>query len=171
MRGWHLAAAFVLLLPAGLSAQHDRGHASLMFGVTEYDLSGVSTSPIYAIRVAGPLRRNLLIEGSLGYVRTEQDSGDSDLFLPEVQAQIQGTWDRFSPYLGLGAGIAIDKPRDDDELFERETDVDFAPAFSAGVKVRLTRGVGVRIDGRLHGIEPDFAGTVSALTGGFTYTW
>lgn len=171
MRGLILAAVVALTLPAAAAGQHDRAHASLMFGVTEYDLSGVNTSPIYAVRVAGPLRRNLLIEGSLGYVRTDQQGGETDLFLPEVQAQLQGNWDRFSPYIGLGAGVAIDKPRDDDPVFDPETDVDFAPAFSAGVKVRVARGVGVRVDGRIHGIEADFVGTVSALTGGLTYTW
>ena len=167
MRCLTAAALAALLLPSAADAQHSRTHVSVMAGVTEYDLSGVHTSGIYALRLAAPWHPNLLVEGSLSYVRTEQDFGESDLFLPEVQAQLQGTWARFSPYVGIGAGAAFDLPKDED----LETDTDFAPVFSVGARVAVAQGVGVRIDGRLHGIEADFTGTVSELTGGFTFTW
>ncbi|MBW3535369.1 MAG: porin family protein [Gemmatimonadetes bacterium] len=168
MRWTYAVALAALALPAAASAQHDRTHASLMAGITEFDLSGVGTTGIYALRAAMPWHENLLVEGSLSYARTGQQFGSTDLFLPEIQAQLQGTWRRLSPYLGLGAGVAIDRPSGPTD---GPTDVDFAPAFSVGVRVGVARGVGVRIDGRLHGIEADFTGTVSELTGGLMFTW
>jgi hypothetical protein len=168
MRWTLLVAAAALAVPAATAAQANTTHISVMAGVAEYDLSGVETSPIYAIRYAGPLHPNLLVEGSLGYIRTDQQFGASDLFLPEVQVQLNGTWGRFSPYLGVGAGIAYDRPRGATGV---DSDLDFAPAFSVGARVRVAQDVGIRVDGRLHGIEADFTGTVSALTGGIAFSW
>lgn len=168
MRWLCLAAAAALALPAAASAQHDRTHVSVMAGITEFDLSGTGTTGIYAIRAAMPWYDHLLVEGSLGYARTGQQFGSSDLFLPEVQAQLQGRWRRLSPYVGLGAGAAIDLPSAQSGVAD---DVDFAPSFSAGFRLGVAPGVGIRVDGRLHGIGADFVGTVSALTGGLTFNW
>lgn len=168
MRWIYMASLAALALPSAAAAQHDRTHVSVMAGVAEYDLSGVNTSAIYALRAAMPWHPNLLLEGSLSYVRTSQQFGESDLFLPELQAQLQGTWGRFSPYLGLGAGVAIDLPAEETGVRD---DVEFASAFSVGVRVGVAEGVGLRVDGRVHGIEPDFTGTVSELTGGLTFSW
>jgi len=172
MRWLCLAAAAVLAAPSAAMAQrdsaHDRTHVSVMAGITEYDLSGVDQSAIYALRLAVPWHPNLLVEGSLGYVRTEQQFGRTDLFLPELQAQLQGRWGSFSPYVGLGAGLAIDLPKGDTGVNDS---MNFAPSFAAGLRVDVAPGVGVRVDGRIHGIEADFTGTVSALTAGLTFTW
>lgn len=161
-----LAAALTLPLPA-LAAAQEASHVSVMAGVTEFDLSGVGTTGIYAVRADVPVWPNLLLEGSLSYARLDQQFGRSDLFIPEAQVQLQGTWGRFSPYVGLGGGAAVDVPQDD----ALETDTDFAPSVAAGARVAVAMGVGVRVEGRIHGIEADFTGTVSELTAGFSVAW
>lgn len=168
LRPTALITLALLAGPTTVAAQHHGPHASIMAGAAEYDLSGVNTSPVYAVRAAVPLRRNVLMEGSFSYVPTAQQFGKSHLLLPEVQAQLQGTWGRFSPYLGLGGGVAIDLPEEDTGA---EDEVDFAPSFSVGLRVTMAPGVGLRADGRLHGIGADFAGGVSELTAGFTFGW
>jgi hypothetical protein len=156
--------AVLVMLGAPVSAAAQT-HVSLMAGVSEYDLSGVNTSPLYAVRVAGPVHTNLLVEGGLSYIATEQQFGDAALFIPEAQAQLQGIWGRFRPYVGLGAGLAIERPDDDTGV---EGEIDFSPSAALGVRIDLTPKVGIRLDGHLHGIEADFVGTVSALTAGIT---
>lgn len=162
MKSTVIAVLVMLGAPAAVAAQTE---VALMAGASEYDLSGVSTSPIYAVRVSGALHPNLLVEGGVSYIGTEQQFGEAALFIPELQAQLQGTWGRFRPYLGLGAGVAIERPDEDTGV---EGEVDFSPSAALGVRLDLTPGVGLRIDGRLHGIEADFTGTVSALTAAIT---
>ena len=162
MKSAMFAVLVILGAPVAAAAQT---HVSLTAGVAEYDLSGVNKNPIYAVRVAGPVHPRLLVEGGLSYIATEQQFGDADLFLPEVQAQLQGTWGRFRPYFGLGGGLAIERPEADTGV---EGDIDFSPSVALGVRVDLNPKVGVRIDGRLHGIQPQLRGMVSGLAAGLT---
>jgi hypothetical protein len=160
---WSVIAALMMI--GGPVAATAQTHVSLTAGFTEYDLSGVNTGGIYAARIAAPVHPNLLVEGGISYVATEQQFGDAALFIPELQAQLQGSWGRFSPYLGLGAGLAVERP-DEDSGFDGETD--FSPSVALGLRIAVNPKVGFRLDGRLHGIEADFVGTVSALSAGFT---
>jgi hypothetical protein len=157
--------AFLVMIGVAPVAATAQTHVSLMAGFTEYDLAGVNSGGFYAARVATALHPNLLIEGGVSYVATEQQFGDAALFIPELQAELQGTWGRFSPYLGLGAGLAVERP-DEDTGVEGHTD--FSPSIALGVRIAVNPQVGVRLEGRVNGIEPDFIGTVSALSAGFT---
>ena len=47
-----------------------------------------------------------------------------------------------------------------------DADVNFAPSASLGARIRIVEGLALQAEGRLHGIEPDFAGTVMEITGG-----
>lgn len=90
----------------------------------------------------------------------------ADVFIPGVQVQLQGTSGRFSPYAGLGAGVTV-------ETFEEdvEDDVSFSPSFSAGLRIALADGAGVRLEGRLNGVGADFRGMYSEITGGISVSW
>ena len=60
--------------------------------------------------------------------------------------------------------MAIDAP--EEEALDRE--VDLATSVAVGAIVALTERVGLRVDGRLHGIEIDYTGTVSGITAGLS---
>jgi hypothetical protein len=157
------AALLTLALPAAAAAQQ----LSLMGGRAEYDLSGVHTSNVWAVRAAGAAASFLLVEGSVSYIHTEQDFGRTELWLPEVQVQAQKIWGAFAPYLGAGVGMAIDDPDDDviDEVV-LETEVDLTTSVAVGVRIGLLDWLGLRAEGRLQGIEIDYTGTVAGVTAG-----
>ena len=85
-----LALVALLALPVAAAGQDGR-HVAVMAGRSEYDLSGVDRSNLYAVRLALPVRANLLAEGSLSYVHTRQQFGRTDLWIPEVQLQLYRT--------------------------------------------------------------------------------
>jgi hypothetical protein len=155
-----LFAALLTLAPAGAAAQE----LALMAGRAEYDLSGVRTSNVWAVRWTDPVRSFLVTDWSVTYIHTRQQFGRSDFWLPESQFQVQGLWGAFAPYLGAGIGLAIDDP-DDDAL---DTEVDLATSAAVGVRLAVAERIGLRVDGRLHGIEIDYTGTVAGLTAGVT---
>lgn len=161
-----VVAALLVTLVVHPAAAQDRPSTrlSLMAGITEFDLSGVNTAAMFAVRVDRPFHPRVLGEASLSYARLEQQFGRSELFIPEIQVQFQGAWRWLEPYLGIGLGLAIDEP----ESPLLDWDVDPAPSAAVGVRADVNESVGVRVDGRFHGIGWDFAGTVSALTGGVT---
>ncbi|MGE0160500.1 MAG: outer membrane beta-barrel protein [Gemmatimonadales bacterium] len=165
-----LFAGMVLAIPARASAQsvpqwYD-GHVSLSGGVSIYDRSGTGTMGIYALRADMPVYPNLLVEAGLSYARRGHDPRFGDLFIPGIQAQLQGLSERFNPYVGMGAGVTVE--RRDGAV---EDDVSFAPSFSAGVRIAIADGVGFRMEGRLHGVGANFRGVYSEMTGGLSVSW
>ena len=155
----------LLALPTPAAAQQ----LSLMAGRAEYDLSGVHTSNVYAVRLGTPVEPVFILEGGLSYIHTRQQFGRTHLWMPEVQLQAQALIGPFAPYLGVGVGVAIDAPEDDpdvllDDVFETETD--FTSSVSAGIRLGLGEVVGLRVEGRIRGIEIDWVGTVTELTAG-----
>jgi hypothetical protein len=147
-----------LAVPFHSSAQE----LSLMAGRAEYDLSGVHTSNIWAVRAAGAARSFLLAEASVSYIHTRQQFGRSALVIPEAQVQVQAVWRAFAPYLGAGIGLAIDNPEDD----ALDTKTDLATSAAVGLRVAVTEAIGLRVDARLHGIEIDYTGTITGVTAG-----
>lgn len=165
-----LFAAFVLSGPAAASAQESPqwydGHVSLSGGVSIFDRSGTGTMAIYALRLDMPVYPNLLLEGGLSYARRGHDPRFGDLFIPGVQLQLQGLSARFNPYVGMGAGMTVE--RRDGSV---EDDLSFAPSFSAGLRTAIADGVGLRVEGRLHGVGANFRGVYSEITGGLSVSW
>ena len=162
--------AVVLALPTAAITQEDPlsfiGHVSLSAGVSAYERSGSGTTGVYALRVDVPVYPSVVLEGGLAYARRGDDSIIGDVFIPGVQVQLQGNLGRVSPYAGLGAGVTMERrdgPAGDDPSF--------APSFSTGVRAQVSDGVGVRLEGRLHGVGANFRGVYSEITGGLSVSW
>jgi hypothetical protein len=153
------AALLALVLPSIAAGQQ----LSLMGGVAEYDLSGVETSNVWAARVAFPVEPFFIVEPAVSYIHTSQAFGRSDLWMPEVQLQAHVILGPAAPYLGVGVGAAIEEV-DDVEGVEGETD--FTTSVAAGVRWGVLETIGLRVEGRIRGIEYDWVGTVSELTAG-----
>lgn len=142
------------------------GHVTVSAGATVFDHSGSGTTGIYTLRGDWPLYPAILLEGGVGYARRNGAGGVGNVFLPDLQAQLQGTSGPFSPYVGLGAGLAIESRTNGSG-----SGVWFSPSFSAGLRVALTQGAGLRFEARLHGVGADFAGLYSEITGGLSIAW
>lgn len=141
------------------------GHVSLMAGVSVFDRSGAGTMGIYALRADMPLYPSLIVEGGLSYAR-RQDQGIGDIFIPGVQVHLQGTTGQFSPYLGIGSGLTVETSASDGP-----NDISFSPSFSAGARVALTEGAGLRVEGRLNSVGANFRGVYSELVTGLSVAW
>ncbi len=142
------------------------GHVSLQAGVSIFDRSGVGTTGVYALRADLPIYPSLLIEGGLSYARPGGESGVGDVFMPGFQVQLQGTSGQFSPYVGLGAGLTVEVPE-----AEGATDVSFSPSFATGVRVAVSEGAALRLEGRLNAVGADFRGVYSEITAGLVVSW
>jgi hypothetical protein len=169
LRTYSLVAA-VLALPTAAIAQEDplsfTGHVSLSAGVSIYERSGFGTTGAYALRVDVPVYPNVVLEGGLSYARREDDSIIGDVFIPGLQVQIQGVLGPVSPYAGLGAGITVERRGGG-----AGDDLSFAPSVSTGVRAQISDGIGVRVDGRLHGVGANVRGLYSEITAGLSVSW
>lgn len=168
LRTYSLAAALVAF-PTLAAAQHPAsagsswydGHVTVMAGASVYDHIVSGTTGIYALRADMPVYPNVLVEGGLSYARTGDAAGVDEVFIPGVQVQLQGTSGQFSPYVGLGAGVTVERFAD-----ERATDLSFAPSFAAGVRIAVSQGAGIRVEGRLNAVGADFRGVYSEIAAG-----
>ncbi len=142
------------------------GHVSLQAGVSIFDRPEVAATGIYALRADMPIYPSLLAEVGLAYARPGQTDGANDVFIPGAMVQLQGTSGRFSPYVGLGAGIAVEVPQDGGDK-----DVSFSPAFATGVRIAVSEGAGIRVEGRVNGIGADVRAIYSELTAGLIISW
>jgi hypothetical protein len=169
-----IAAALLLALPLCAQAQEEAGHILLGGGYASYDLAGTGDTGIFTVRLGAPLAPTFGWEVALSYLRPGEEDAKARLFLPELQLQLMKAFGRFTPYLGIGAGVAI-ATSDDIEVggieFEGTTESDFAPSGSLGGRVRLTESVGLFAEGRLHGIEIDFTGTIAEIVGGLSFSF
>lgn len=162
--------SIALALPTFAVAQQAQtwsdGHVTLMAGVSVFDRSGTGTTGIYALRADLPIYPTVLLEGGLSYARRGEDPGIGDVFIPGIQVHLQGTSGQFSPYVGLGAGLTIETAEGGGQ-----DDVSFSPSFSAGLRIALTEGAGLRFEGRLNAVGADFSGVYPELTGGIGVSW
>jgi hypothetical protein len=159
-----------LALPATASAQRSPrwsdGHMTLMAGVSVFQRSGNGTMGIYAFRIDMPMYPDLLFEGGLSYAHRGQSQGVSDIFIPGMQMQLQGALGSFAPYAGIGAGLVVETPSGGGS-----SRTSFSPSFSAGLRVALSEGAGLRFEGRLNGVGGNFKGIYSEMTGGLSISW
>lgn len=142
------------------------GHVTLQAGVSVFDRSGVGATGVYALRADLPLYPSLLVEGGVSYARPGRDQGVGEVFVPGAQVQLQATSGQFSPYVGLGAGVTVEKPEDGGA-----TDSSFSPSFATGVRIALSDGAGLRVEGRLNAVGADFQGVYSEMTMGLIVAW
>jgi hypothetical protein len=162
-----MAAAAVVTLPAAGTAQSVSRQSpalSISAGIFHYDLSGVATTPMVALRADFPLGRVMLLEGGFGVARPEATSSGarSTMLTPEAQLQFQLPLRRVQPYLGVGGGAAI---------AARAGDVESSVTASAagGVRAWLTPRTGVRAELRVRGIGSGFEGASDEWTVGFAW--
>jgi hypothetical protein len=104
----------------------------------------------------------LLWEGGVGVSFPDQQFGDTTTFVvPEAQVQLQYPA-RLAPYLGVGAGLALDVRGEEDGGTQTE------PTFSAagGARVAMTEQLGLRAELRVRGIGTNFSGTTAEFTAG-----
>ena len=169
-----IAAASLLAVPFGAQAQEEAGHVSLGGGWASYDLNGTGDTGIFTLRAGAPIAPNFGWEIALSYLRPGEEDAKAHLFLPEVQLQLMKAFSRFTPYVGIGVGAAI-AASDDVEIggveFEGTTDTEFSPSGSLGTRIGLAESVGLFVEGRLHGIEIDFTGTIAELVAGLTVSF
>lgn len=163
---WILALAAVLAHAAAVSAQTPERRLTLSLGggVGEYDLSGVDSAPLIAVRSAWTISRLFLTEGSFLYVPLDQQFGRSRLYVPEAQLQIRWPLPHVQPYLGAGVGVAIDVPRSN----ALSTDRELTLSGALGARTAFPGRVGLQVDLRVRGIGSSFEGSGAEATAGLT---
>ncbi len=161
------------LAPAAIEGQRgsDRyewydGHVSVMAGVSIYDQPEVAATGIYALRADLPIYPSVLVEAGLSYARPGRTGGVQDVFIPGLQVQLQGTSGQFSPYLGLGGGATVEVPDGGGD-----TRVSFSPSFATGVRIAVSEGAGIRVEGRLNAVGADVRAVYSEITAGLIISW
>ena len=163
-----LALALIALAPAApLTAQEaPPRHVSINTGLFQFDLSEDGYAPMLALRGASPISQVLLLELAFLAARPEQQFGQRSTFLvPEAQVQLVLPFERFVPYMGLGAGAAFDLQ--DSDLGGTQTD--FTISGSLGAKFWLNDGMGIQGEFRARGVDVDFTGSSSEYTLGLIW--
>ena len=163
-----LLATLVVAIPlaapvAGAQAPTVPGRAvSITVGVSQFDLSGTGNAAVIAGRMEHPMTRAFLLEGGVAMLFPKQEFGArTGLFIPELGAQLQLPA-RVAPYLGVGAGAAIDRRRDQDG----GTRVDPTLSGAAGVRAWATDRLALRAELRVRGIGTQLASSAAEWTVG-----
>lgn len=165
------ATLLTTLLVSDASAQESAGRRpartiSANIGWAQWDLSGVGSSPMVAVRLdhqVGP--QALLVEGSLAALRADEQGGSRSYLTTEVQLQLQVPR-AVAPYLGVGAGA-----------FSRVSGAnspehDLTTSAAAGVRLRqVIPGAVVRAELRVRGIGTGFTGSVAEWTAGIGWAF
>jgi hypothetical protein len=164
-----LAALLAVSVPAASRAQsvESRPSVSLNAGAFQFDLSGTGTAPMLALRGDMPLSRHFLAEGSISAARPTQQFGATTFIAPEaqVQAQLPLAGGRVAPYLGAGAGLAIDV-RNKGYIGDRSI---LTVSGATGLRYWLTDQLGLRGELRVRGIGTRFEGSAAEWTLGTSW--
>lgn len=162
--------AVIAVVMSGLAAPalSAQTRVSLHRGVGQYDLSGVDEGTVTAVRLTSDFSRHFSADVGVSFVELEQAFGETTLYQPEVQLQARLPFGRFSPHAGVGVGMAIDVPGDDNPLGV-ETDRDFTMHAGLGLRVDVTRRLGVLVDGRIRNIGDPWIATGTDGTIGLSY--
>jgi hypothetical protein len=136
--------------------------ASLVAGVSQYDLSGTGTTAVLGMRLDAELRRWLVAEAALGFFRPEEQVGERMRYtLPEAQLQVQWPGRVVRPYLGAGGGYL---------LADGSRGRQGTASASGGARVALP---GARVDARgelrVRGVGSRFSGAAAEWVVGLGY--
>jgi len=131
-------------------------------GLFNFDLSGTGNAPSVFMSVDGEMTEHWIAEGGLTVAFPDQQFDRTKFLIPEGQVQYQWPIGRFSPFVGGGAGIAIDVR--DDRFGENRTDL--ALSGGGGVRISISDSIGVRGEFRLRGFGTHFSGSAAELRGG-----
>jgi hypothetical protein len=163
-----VAGAAMLALASTAQAQSARPSPafSVSAGAFQYDLSGTGTAPMLAVRADFPLGQIVLVEGSLGFARPDQQFGErTTLVIPEAQLQFQLPLGRVLPYVGVGGGGFLDFRGNQYGGLQSAITASAAGGFRAWVTPR----VGLRAELRVRGVGSGFQGAAAEWTGGLTW--
>jgi hypothetical protein len=158
-----MAAGLPFAAQAQSAALQARPAVSLAAGAFQFDLSGTGTAPMVAGRAEFPLNQFFLAEGGLSVARPKQQfGGTTTFFVPEaqLQAQLPLAGGHVAPYLGVGAGYAID--RRTSAFGGTRSDPTFSGA--TGVRYWLTDAFGLRAELRVRGVGTGFGGSAAEWT-------
>jgi hypothetical protein len=130
---------------------------ALVAGAFVHDLGEGGTATILGIRLGLPLLSHLSVEPGLAYTkyRGEPPTGggeasDVPLLMGDLQVQGRYPLERFTPYLGMGIGTALNLSED-----RAQTDdfVTLTYTGSAGVRAGLVGSLEAIAEVRLRGID------------------
>lgn len=116
-------------------------------GISKYDFYGTKgNSIVFVARFDGLIGPYVVIEPGLAFLSYKTQFGRTDYLLPEISIQGQGYVGPVRPFLGGGIGFA---------------NITHGPNMSkltlhavSGVRVRLGRGWGFRMEARARSVEP-----------------
>jgi hypothetical protein len=104
------AALGLIVLPTNAAAQRAMNTMpAVLFsgGLSQYDLQGVGTSGVVAVRAQLPVTRRLVSEAAIVYMAFDNQFGPrTRQFMPEAQLQADLLTGGVRPYLGVGAGLS-----------------------------------------------------------------
>lgn len=146
--------AALLFLASAATAQVPAppAHLIVQTGLFQFDLNGDGYSPMMAGRLVLPISTVLMMEGSLLAARPGQDFGETTtLLIPEAQVQLVLPFARLVPYIGLGAGAALDLRSS--EAGGRKSFATYSG--SVGGKYWLRKTLGFQVEYRTRGIGSD----------------
>jgi hypothetical protein len=153
-------------------ADSSRYALSLSYGVFDYDLLAAGDVRMLAARVDRPFTKYVVAEGGILYARPLTQSGDkTHYFVPELQVQVQLPLAMVSPYVGLGAGVALDVDRRQDVTSppRRRRATDPTASISGGLRAWFTGAFGARAEFRRRAIGGEFGGSSSEWTIGVAF--
>ena len=159
-----LTLVALLVLVAGTATAQEMAqpaHVGLHAGLFDFDLVGDGFAPMIAGRASLPIASVLMIEGSVLAARPGQDIGTTTFLIPEGQVQLTLPFSNVTPFIGLGAGAAIDL-RDEAEG-GTQTWVTFSG--SVGIKTWLRDRLGAQVEYRARGIG-DTGGSSNEFSAG-----
>jgi hypothetical protein len=140
---------------------------AISVGAFNFDLSGTGTTPSLAVTADWAVTDHLLIEGGSVFAWPDQRIGRTTYIIPEAQLQYRWQLGRFMPFVGGGAGAALDFR---DRLIGG-TQTDLALSTGGGLRARLTESLGIRGEFRLRGLGRDFSGSASELRAGVFWSF
>lgn len=164
------AASLTAALPSQAAAQGRVAGPTLTgtLGVMEYDLAGVDVTQEWAMRLDAPIiGRAWSAEAGVAWSETIQQGDTVAVIVPEAMVQGQLPLGRFAPFAGIGAGIFIENPQEEQD----EASGEFAYVGALGVRARLAGGLGARLEGRVRGVERRMTGSTTTVSAGLSYTF
>jgi len=156
------SAAFLfsaLVVPRFVHAQLPVPTFAIVGGVSHYSLATTGSAPFGAVRLELPIA-TLLVEGSLGAFRPDEQTVQRTYIIPEGELQWQILPLFVRPYVGAGIGWfrAISGP---------STPRDVTYSASAGVRLGLpVLGFGLRAEARTRAIGSGFDRKTTEFTVG-----
>ncbi len=133
--------------------------ASIVGGVSQWDLSGTGTSPFVGVRIDRELNSVFLGEAGVTAMRPAEQFGERVTYLfPEVQLQAQLPFRVVRPYLGVGGGYGLASSRG-------EHSTEGTVAGAGGVRILVPNSsTTLRAELRIRGVGTGLTGATAEWT-------